>query len=530
MLRRLPGPVTSLMAGIASSCMLVLSFPPYDLHLFAFAAFVPLFLASWEKRAPFPLLWHFITGLLYYAFLLQWTGKFHYLSVPFISVVSGFLFFALPLWIAGKLLARTGPAAGFLIVPSLWIVAEYLKTLGPLSFAFGIVGYSQYGSTGLIQAADIFGVFGISFFIIFINYSLYYSIRCIMEAKSPGGMKRVVIPLAAAVIMALFFSGYGLIKMREPAAGGDLRVLIVQTDHDSTVSWLSMKDLYLAEYRREIAGATGGLVDLAVLPENSVKTYLSLDKDFQPPGSTEILNAMSGMAREGQTALLFGGLEAGKKGNEVRSYNSAFLFNARGDLTGRYRKRMLVPFGETDPFKGLFPWTDRLLLTETGAIRLRSGTAAKTMILQGRDGREYRFGVAICFEGTNGGLLRSYALEGADFIVNITSDRWTNSMTALRQHAMFSVFRAIETRAAVIRCGNGGISEVITPQGTILRELTPFRQESLSTPVPVMKKGAHTVYARTGDWIVGASLLIIIISVAVAAGARFTGKKPFPPE
>jgi len=503
--------------------ILVLSFPPYNLSFIIFIAFIPLFYLLFIKKIRFPLLWSYAAGILYYALLLSWTGKFHYLSVPFISTVSGLFYFAAPLWLSGKIIERAGAKAGFFTVPSLWVLSEYLKTKGPLSFAFGIIGYSQHNNPAIIQAADIFGVYGISFIIILVNYLGAYALEYLMKQREINFKKELLIPLSitSSIILAMII--YGQIKLRVRVIEEDLAIHIIQTDHDNKGPWIEHMDSYLREYGDALTSLAGKGFDLAVLPENSVKTYLSLDRDFQPDKSVQILNSLSSLAKANNISLLFGGLEADKNEGRINTYNTAFLFDRQGNLSGRYRKRVLVPFGEVNPFGELLPQVDVILLRDTGAIRLTAGSNEKIMKITGRNGSEYRFGVAICFEGTGGGLLRGYALKGADFIVNITSDRWTQSKTALEQHALFGVFRAIEYRLAYYRCGNGGISSVIDPLGRIVKELTPFKKETMESRLLRLKDYDITLYALYGDWIIYLCMAFVIITVIKIKKRRGSG-------
>lgn len=496
--------------------MLWLSFPPYNLSLMIFVAFVPFYYLLFIKRFHYPLLCSYAAGILYYSLVLEWTGKFHYLSVPFISMVSGLLFFAVPLWLSRKIIDRAGLEWGFPVLPSLWVLSEYLKTKGPLSFAFGIIGYSQHNNLTFIQGADIFGVYGISFLIILINYLGFYIFQCLTGGDKTGRAKKIILPVSALSLIIISTVIYGTIKLGSVIVEDDFTINLIQTNHETNVPWMSRMDAYLEEYSADISGSPAAGIDLAVLPENSVKTYLSLDKNFQPEKSTDILNRLSSMSRSNRVYLHFGGLEADMKEGQIARYNSAFLFDREGNISGRYRKRILVPFGEVNPLGKFFPIVDTLLLSETGAIRLSSGSNAKIMKVTNRAGTEFSFGTVICFEGTDAELLREYALKKADFFVNITSDRWTQSNAALRQHALFGVFRAVESRLPYYRCGNGGISSVIDPHGRTVKEIPAFSKGSLTAKLLKLKDHRKTLYASFGNWIIYLCLVLLIIPAVIA--------------
>ena len=67
------------------------------------------------------------------------------------------------------------------------------------------------------------------------------------------------------------------------------------------------------------------------------------------------------------------------------------------------------------------------------------------------------------------------------------------------QHMTMAVFRAVENRRSVVRSTNGGMTNIIDPNGRILRSLPPFTEGYLLGTVPVYT-ATTTLYTRWGDW------------------------------
>jgi apolipoprotein N-acyltransferase len=112
-------------------------------------------------------------------------------------------------------------------------------------------------------------------------------------------------------------------------------------------------------------------------------------------------------------------------------------------LVDTYRKISLVPFTEHFPFESELPLLYQWL------------KAADTHFWE--KGSEYtvfeskgvRFSTPICYEDTFGYISRNFVRAGADVIVNLTNDSWSNSVPAMLQHMAMAVFRAVENRRPV---------------------------------------------------------------------------------
>jgi apolipoprotein N-acyltransferase len=70
----------------------------------------------------------------------------------------------------------------------------------------------------------------------------------------------------------------------------------------------------------------------------------------QNPAGTQFVNDL---ARQIQTAILFGSPHKILKDGKSIQYNSAYLVSETGDMQNRYDKIHLVPFGEFVPLRKL---------------------------------------------------------------------------------------------------------------------------------------------------------------------------------
>ena len=103
--------------------------------------------------------------------------------------------------------------------------------------------------------------------------------------------------------------------------------------------------------------------------------------------------------------------------NALAPYNSALLFNAKGERVFSYDKIHLVPFGEYEPFPLIHAVVNHVS-DEVGGFR--KGQTRSIAPLPGG----FSLGVFICYEAIYPGEIRHFAADGANLLVNISNDGW----------------------------------------------------------------------------------------------------------
>jgi apolipoprotein N-acyltransferase len=91
---------------------------------------------------------------------------------------------------------------------------------------------------------------------------------------------------------------------------------------------------------------------------------------------------------------------------------------------------------------------------------------------------------------------------------------WFGRTSLLEQHAMMSVFRAVENRIPVVRSANTGISMAIDKWGRIMEKSDIFTMEYLIADIYPEK--SNSIYGRIGDIIPKISLALAGISLVIA--------------
>ena len=167
--------------AVLSGVLLTLSFPKVGIYWLAWFALVPLLIAlrNISPKNGFTLglcagLAHYLTLVYWLAYTVKTYGNLP-LSVSLSILI--LLSFYLALFVALFSLTITRlcktPLICFILVPSVWVSLEYIRTFLFTGFPWELLGYSQYSVLPLIQISDIVGVYGVSFLIAIGNCAFF---------------------------------------------------------------------------------------------------------------------------------------------------------------------------------------------------------------------------------------------------------------------------------------------------------------------------------------------------------------------
>ena len=247
-------------------------------------------------------------------------------------------------------------------------------------------------------------------------------------------------------------------------------------------------------------------VDLIVWPESAYNRLLG--------------KAQTNVAREITSGIdrpiLFGVLTYSQTTDRSSAevYNSMLLASARGEVVGAYDKIELLAFGETLPLSDVFPVIGQWI--GNGAWFTR-GTSLRHLRLA-----DASFLPTICYEDILPALVRKlWRHDGpADAIVNVTNDSWYGNTHQPSIHLALASFRSIETRRALIRSTNTGISAIVDPAGRIAHRTGQWKRETLFARVPLIKDGSTTIFMRIGNVCGWVCLALTVWGFYLSRGTR----------
>jgi apolipoprotein N-acyltransferase len=503
--------------AVISALLLGAAFPPVGLSPLSWIALVPLFWAlesqaeadrerTGFKRIRRPFIVGLLFGFIFFLSTLYWVvySMYVYGGVPFALSLLFMLLLVLILAIYPAIFAilftltrGRGAILRLFLVPSAWVGLEYLRELLFTGFPWALTGYTQARAVPIIQIADIFGVYGISFLVVLVNFAIHAYLFNKKDVGSEGifGSGRLAKKAAVLAALVLLTStlAYGFIKIKVVDArllgSQELKVAVAQGNIDQSLKWNPEFRLKTIDIYRELSlKSAQENAKLIIWPESAVPFYLYYEfKDAR---------RVRDVAIETGAYLLTGSphFEDNEFGSSEweRYFNSAFLLDPKGEIAGRYDKVKLVPFGEYIPLKRALFFLKKL--TE-GYADFTPGPGHKPLEMKGA-----KVGVLICFESIFPGISSAAVTGGASFLVVLTNDGWFGKTSAAYQHFDMAILRAVENRVSVVRAANRGISGVIDPLGRVDSETGLLSRESFVAGVKLKRAGEpksfFTLYGR----------------------------------
>ncbi len=496
MRRFLPDKTTCVSAF--SGLLMASSFPLPDYNLLAWFGLVPLLMVM--KRRPFKS--GFVAGVVFFALTLYWVNivMTTYGHLPLV------LSFVLYLLLAGYLALYWGTATWAtcrlyefkkypyaLTLPVFWVALEFLREFLLTGFPWATLGYSQHDWLPMVQSADLFGVYGVSFLLILCNATLGEALLSLWRKRPRGGVGKTVF---TALVLVVLNYAYGQWSLQQDldSRSKNLQVTLVQGNIPQDLKWHPDNQLHTVESYRDLSlrAERSDASDLIVWPEAAMPFY------FQDGGP--LVDMVTELPVETGASLLFGSPAYRRDSTSLRYLNSAFLLSPTAETLGRSDKIHLVPFGEYVPLGDFLPFVNKLV---AGIGDYSPGEINPLPIGDGH------LGVLVCYEVIFPELAREYVRQGSDLLVNITNDAWFGESSAPWQHLSMARFRAIENRVWIARAANTGVSAFIAPSGEIIAQSNLFEAAFLTETVGLGAK--PKLYSNLGDLVPGAFLVISLV-------------------
>jgi apolipoprotein N-acyltransferase len=532
----------------AASLLLYAAFPPLDLSLLAWLA--PAFWVYLIRckelpgRRPYRVIW--VIAVVHWFFLLEGVGRAFWANYFGLVLLGSYLALYQVLFVAlSRVAVHRWKMSVVVAAPVVWTGLELARGHVFTGFSIGLLGHTQVQQTTLIQIADLFGAYGVSFLVMFVA-------ACLARIVPIGGQRWSYWPAAATMAALVSAYVYGTVKMPQENSQRSITVALIQGTEDTVFH----TDVEAARQRASAAfNEYWGLtleaceehedIQLIVWPESvftgNTPQLVTEGEVFPPPGfdvstdefrqrvkdviaafdeklqlTSSIFNQTiaEGGTDQGNAYLLAGTDSRHLSGSTERIYNTALLIDPGGNIDGRYDKMHRVMVGEYVPLGDRFPWLYKLLPLGRGVT---PGNSPQAFNVHG-----VRLAPSICFESSVPHLIRRQVREltaqgeRPDILVNLTNDGWFWGTSILDLQLACAVFRSVELRRPFVIAANTGLTVAIDSRGAITHSLPRREPKFLVTEVHASR--GKSWYERWGDL---PAMLCLAISVALAISAGF---------
>ena len=362
-----------------------------------------------------------------------------------------------------------------LLLTGAWTLCEWSRLFVFCGFVWNPLGLTLSASPLSAQGAALFGVFGLSFWVVLVN-ALALNVLCSFRAFSFGIWAFfAAIPYLWGGLHLSYHKGKRQLEKRNPVG-----VALVQPAlfPDEKSIWQGHAERFVppfAQWERILdaldnAEATKNNVDLIGLPEAAVvfaayqcvypydqvvhalsKRWGENGPDLAPllkaplANQTEkgwfVSNAFWAQALANYyEAEIVMGLESLDR-QKGEAYNAAFHFLPHTSHIRRYEKQILLPIAEYLPLKILRPIAARYGMRDF----FTPGKGAKVF------GNHRPLSISICYEECFGHRMREGKKKGAQMLVNVTNDGWYPGSGLPKQHFAHSYLRTIENGLPLVR-------------------------------------------------------------------------------
>ena len=423
-----------------------------------------------------------------------------------------------------------------------WIAWERFYFDAEISWPWLVLGNSFAQSIGSIQWYEYTGTLGGSLWIWACNLGIFGLLVSLSDGRwftFNWKAKTAAITALIAAFSLPFIASSAIGNNYDDSMTSDeeLEVLIVQPNIDPynkfrAMSQAQQNELLLSAVEQNLAyrkNDTTAAPLLILAPEtftNDITTNrINSSRSWQAfasflteyPHTSLLFGASSHTYIESAKAPSYTARSIGD-GLWYESHNSALMVDGTG-RTEIFHKNKLVVAVEKTPYPALFCPIDNML----GGVMGRCIGQGNVSLLHARTDQEsIPIGCAVCYESVYGEYYTEYIRQGAKAMTIITNDAWWGDTPGYRQHLSYASLRAIETRRAIARCANTGISAIISPSGEILQPTPWWEPAVIKGSIPL--RSDMTFFVRHGD-ITGRICSFVFILLLLTLGVRFITKE-----
>lgn len=505
-----------LLLTLISASLYSLSFPnQLNIHGFPVLAWVslcPLFLVLEKSGFRMGLFYGSAFGVLQAILINFWQGTYSYIGLQLVTI--GLLVEYVLFMLLLNLIIKISGKWKLLVIPPVWLLFEYLRSIGYIGYPWGLIGTSQFAFTPFIQLASLTGIWGLSLVLLYFNSALAWIVRRGWKEKQARIYPLSVFALTGLIVLGGAIRIVAIDRIERKATESDTIVVVQQNRDPRKHSYQQSLDFAIAVTNTAIK-ELGRKPELVLWPEGSFKPDIRwyMDENRQNYKNGKLVAQLVAYTRYLGTWLATGTQDhifLQEEDKEVRrNFNSAALLTPEGTIGDIYHKIKLVPFTEHFPYKEEMPWMWEFL-QKFDTSNWLAGWDWKVM-----EAGHLKIFTPICFEDAFPDHIRRYVLKGGQVIANMSNDYWSLSPVEGMQHGINGLFRSVENRRPMVRSTCSGYTVYADSLGRIHDEVEEFYEKGyVIAEIPRLERPL-TFYTRWGDWLPKGAVLFTALYLII---------------
>lgn len=525
--------------ALASGIFLGIAWPTYGFTFLIFGALVPLlYLENSIRKDKFKrkglrvFAYSYLSFLIWNLITTWWLVNSTFIGMTFANLCNSLFFallFLLFYWSKGRLPQKSA----YLFFIALWLAFEKLHLSWDFSWSWLNLGNVFSEKIFWIQWYEYTGTFGGSLWVLIINIWIYNRIKnSHTDIKTVQFVSNLIPPLlgiALPIVFSLLI--YKSVKEVEPT----LNIVLHQPNIDPYETKYNLTNTaFLAQFKEQLKPYINTDTDYILSPETyfaegygesldhleSSALFQKIQKELVAyPKLKWITGIQLYNLYEQKNAPSLTANKV-KPGLWVDYYNSALGVQSR-QKAQIYHKSKLVVGIENMPFKSILkPLLGDLLIDLGGTVSSRAIQEKRSVF--SNPITESRTGPIICWESVFGEFVTDYIKNGAEFLAVITNDAWWGNTPGHKQLLSYTRLRAIETRRAIARSANTGISAFINARGEIIQQ-TDYNTKTVLQG-SLAPRTEITFYVQYGDIIARWAGFITLLFLLLAISGRLKAK------
>ncbi|MFC1566610.1 apolipoprotein N-acyltransferase [bacterium] len=488
---------------LSGAALFVLAFPKFNYFPLAWIALAPIMYAIWnESSAKSAVFKSTFAGFVIYLALLYWmipmclNAKTDiYIAILLWGILSLYLSIYFSIWslVVFAFREKYNSILYGILICSLWVMLEYLRNYFLTGFPWALLGYSQWKNYLFIQISEFTGVYGISFYLVFISFILALMLKQWVVNKKVNKKLKIILVL---LIGLNYLYGMFMVWNNKSIVNDKVKIstVILQGNIDQYKKFdNNFKKSIERRYSDLTMQSLAFKPDLIVWPETSYPGIY--------PDDLETLGWLKKVVRNTNAHHMIGVISRQKKSY----YNSVILVDQSGEQKRIYNKNHLVLFGEVFPFK---KFVARFIPTANSLGGITKGESIEIFKIS-----KLNTTPNVCFETLFPNEIREHVIRGGQVICNLSNDAWYLNTSAPWHLLSHNIFRAVETRRMVVRAANTGISAFIDHNGKIISSLPLFKTGVLHRVISPIRK--ITFYTYNGDIFAFLCIIFAILYILI---------------